>query len=208
MSESSARKKVNFAKSIETYNMISDAAEALIEESGISVFNIQDLAKKSGYGVGTIYLYFDDKESLFEGLVRRHVLNIFQKFQESVGPQLPLPPEELLYNLILLFLKDKKSKILAELFGMVSVLESQKNGVQVLSLILTNLERELKETLKIQLDKESIEKKSVILLHLLRGMFSVQSDKMRSSAGKNIFLSDEEYAKWLTEFSISFLRQQ
>lgn len=205
MGESSARKKINFGKSAETYNLIVDSAEMLIQENGINFFTMQDVAHKSGFGVGTIYLYFDNKECLFESLVRRHMLNIFKKYQSEVVQLLPLEPKEMLYHLFLVFLKDPKSKVLAELFAMTSVLFSRESGEPIFSLLLNSLQNEIKESFKISLDQKEIESKTVMLLHSLRAFLSINRKDITSASGIIVFNSDEDYATWLTNYSLAFI---
>jgi len=51
--------------------------EAALEEfalKGFGTTRMEDVARRAGVGKGTLYLYFDDKEALFEGLVREFIL--------------------------------------------------------------------------------------------------------------------------------------
>jgi AcrR family transcriptional regulator len=51
--------------------------EAALEEftaQGFTAAKLDDVAVRAGIGKGTIYLYFDSKESLFEEVVRRNML--------------------------------------------------------------------------------------------------------------------------------------
>ena len=51
--------------------------EAALEEfalRGFGAARMEDVARRAGVGKGTLYLYFDDKESLFEGLVHEFIL--------------------------------------------------------------------------------------------------------------------------------------
>jgi AcrR family transcriptional regulator len=51
--------------------------DAALEEfcaQGFTAAKLDDVAVRAGIGKGTIYLYFDSKESLFEEVVRKHVL--------------------------------------------------------------------------------------------------------------------------------------
>ena len=48
---------------------ILDAALSVFSERGFASARIEDIARRAGIGKGTVYLYFQDKESLFAGLV-------------------------------------------------------------------------------------------------------------------------------------------
>ncbi|MEM8589128.1 MAG: TetR/AcrR family transcriptional regulator [Pseudomonadota bacterium] len=53
---------------------ILDAALDEFSTKGFDAARLEDVAKKAGISKGTIYLYFDSKERLFEGVVRRWIL--------------------------------------------------------------------------------------------------------------------------------------
>src|SRR6266508_381280 len=53
---------------------ILDAAFAVFGESGFARAKIDDVARLAGVSKGTVYLYFDSKESLFRELVRAKVV--------------------------------------------------------------------------------------------------------------------------------------
>jgi AcrR family transcriptional regulator len=53
---------------------IIDAALEEFTTQGFTATKLDDVAERAGIGKGTIYLYFDSKESLFEEVVRRNLL--------------------------------------------------------------------------------------------------------------------------------------
>ncbi len=53
---------------------IIDAALEEFTNQGFTATKLDDVAERAGIGKGTIYLYFDSKESLFEEVVRRNLL--------------------------------------------------------------------------------------------------------------------------------------
>lgn len=53
---------------------IIDAALEEFTAQGFTATKLDDVAERAGIGKGTIYLYFDSKESLFEEVVRRNLL--------------------------------------------------------------------------------------------------------------------------------------
>lgn len=52
---------------------IIDAALEEFTAQGFTAAKLDDVAERAGIGKGTIYLYFDSKESLFEAVVRRNL---------------------------------------------------------------------------------------------------------------------------------------
>ena len=48
-----------------------DAALELFTENGFAATRVEDIAAKAGISKGTVYLYFDSKEALMEGLIDR-----------------------------------------------------------------------------------------------------------------------------------------
>ncbi|MGA0805957.1 MAG: TetR/AcrR family transcriptional regulator [Pseudohongiellaceae bacterium] len=53
---------------------IIDAALEEFSAQGFTAAKLDDVAVRAGIGKGTIYLYFDSKESLFEEVVRRNMM--------------------------------------------------------------------------------------------------------------------------------------
>ena len=52
---------------------ILDAALAVFAQKGFAATRLDDVAAKAGITKGTIYLYFDSKQALFEALARQSV---------------------------------------------------------------------------------------------------------------------------------------
>jgi len=61
---------------------ILDAATTLFGEQGFARTRLEDVAKKAGVSKGTLYLYFDSKESLFRAMVRRKVVTVVEMAEE------------------------------------------------------------------------------------------------------------------------------
>jgi AcrR family transcriptional regulator len=53
---------------------ILDAAETLVEEVGAAATSVQEIAKRSGASVGSIYHFFPTKEAIFDALRERHLV--------------------------------------------------------------------------------------------------------------------------------------
>jgi AcrR family transcriptional regulator len=66
---------------------ILDAALAVFAEHGYEAARLDDVAAKAGVAKGTLYLYFKDKEALFEALVRGAV----SPLMDQVGQAAAMP---------------------------------------------------------------------------------------------------------------------
>ncbi|MDT8397703.1 MAG: TetR/AcrR family transcriptional regulator [Pseudomonadales bacterium] len=76
---------------------ILDAGFAEFTREGFTATRLEDVAARAGIGKGTIYLYFDSKESLFEEVVRMNllppvdaILDMISKFEGSTSELLTL----------------------------------------------------------------------------------------------------------------------
>jgi AcrR family transcriptional regulator len=58
---------------------ILEAALAVFAERGLAAARLEDIAKRAGVSKGTIYLYFENKEELFRGVVRDTVIAFIER---------------------------------------------------------------------------------------------------------------------------------
>src|SRR4051812_34822045 len=58
---------------------ILDAALMEFSQSGFEAARLDDIADRAGIAKGTLYLYFDDKEGLFEEVVRSAVSPVLER---------------------------------------------------------------------------------------------------------------------------------
>ncbi len=67
-------------------------AAALHEFSaaGFAAARLDDVARRAGVAKGTIYLYFKDKEALFQDLIRFNLMPVMGAFEEALKSDLPL----------------------------------------------------------------------------------------------------------------------
>jgi AcrR family transcriptional regulator len=63
---------------------ILQAAQAVFGEAGFTRTKLDDVARRAGVSKGTLYLYFDSKETLFREMVRATVLPIMAEGEEIV----------------------------------------------------------------------------------------------------------------------------
>src|SRR5262245_1436622 len=71
---------------------ILDAALTVFAEHGYEAARLDEVARQAGLAKGTLYLYFKDKQALFENLIRSAIDPVLERLQEiSALPDLPLP---------------------------------------------------------------------------------------------------------------------
>ena len=78
------------------------AGLAVFSDQGFAATKLDDVAVKAGVAKGTIYLYFRDKQDLFEQIVRDAVLPVIARL-EGIAQAPDLPAEVALKALIDLF---------------------------------------------------------------------------------------------------------
>lgn len=71
---------------------ILDAALAIFAERGFDAARLDDVAARAGVAKGTLYLYFHDKEALFEELIRSAVKPVFEGMSQAArADDVPAP---------------------------------------------------------------------------------------------------------------------
>jgi len=78
------------------------AALDIFSENGFAAARLEDVAQKAGVAKGTLYLYFPDKEALFEALLQGLVNPVLQRIQALSADQ-TLPPSAVLGSILTLF---------------------------------------------------------------------------------------------------------
>ena len=66
----------------QTRNRLLDAAQALFLERGYEGTALGDVTERADLGTGTLYLHFRDKRALYEAVVRRAVLEMWNTWVE------------------------------------------------------------------------------------------------------------------------------
>lgn len=74
-------------------NLIIDAAQAIIEQEGIHAVSIRKVAKCVGYTPGSIYQYFDDKESLLQAVITKGYQSIMTAIKKPFLCDQPIEPQ-------------------------------------------------------------------------------------------------------------------
>lgn len=78
---------------------IVQAALEVFAEEGFARATITQIAQRAGAAKGTVYLYFETKEQLFEAVVHEHIKPVFAAAEQIVG-SFPGPASELLTRLL------------------------------------------------------------------------------------------------------------
>jgi len=78
------------------------AALGVFAERGFEAARLDDVAARAGVAKGTLYLYFRDKEALFEALIRTAVSPVMERLAALAGAA-DLPPMEALAAFLRLF---------------------------------------------------------------------------------------------------------
>jgi AcrR family transcriptional regulator len=69
---------------------IVDAALSVFAENGFGAARLDDVAQRAGVAKGTLYLYFEDKETLFEAVIRNAVTPLIERLEAlAAAPALP-----------------------------------------------------------------------------------------------------------------------
>jgi AcrR family transcriptional regulator len=90
-------------RSAERRQAIIDAALAEFASKGFAAARLDDIAAQAGVGKGTIYLYFADKEALFQELIRTSIVPVVGQ----LGPPTPgMSARAMLERFAELFLRD------------------------------------------------------------------------------------------------------
>ncbi len=97
---------------------IIDAAHAMFAERGYAETRLEDVARKAGVSKGTVYLYFDSKETLFREMVRARKVPIIQAGEELVRTHTG-SARELLIALIRRFWQSVRSEDMARMSRLV-----------------------------------------------------------------------------------------
>jgi AcrR family transcriptional regulator len=66
---------------------ILEAALAVFAERGLAAARLEDIAKRAGVSKGTIYLYFENKEELFRGVVRDTVIAFIERGEAQLAAE-------------------------------------------------------------------------------------------------------------------------
>jgi len=84
------RQDARAAKTAARRDAILEAALDEFSAKGFASARLDDVAKRAGIAKGTIYLYFADKESLFQELIRAKMVPVVGSLELAFATELPL----------------------------------------------------------------------------------------------------------------------
>ena len=82
-----------------------DAALAVFSRVGFAAAKIDDVANEAGVSKGTVYLYFESKEKLFEGMVKSKMVPMLDNFEEAMAQSTKSATERLRAHMSLFYAK-------------------------------------------------------------------------------------------------------
>jgi AcrR family transcriptional regulator len=85
-----SRQDARAANTAARRDAILDAALDEFSAKGFASARLEDVAKRAGIAKGTIYLYFTDKESLFQELIRAKMVPVVGSLELALATNLPL----------------------------------------------------------------------------------------------------------------------
>lgn len=86
---SRGRRKSSPEASDERRRIILTAALEVFSRHGFAAARLDDVAAQAGVAKGTLYLYFPNKQMLFEELIRSYVSPLFDKLAQDTLPNVP-----------------------------------------------------------------------------------------------------------------------
>lgn len=81
---------------------ILNAAISLIEEKGFEKTTMEEIAERAEFSKGTLYLYYNDKSSLFQAIKKRGLKYLHDQFLQIL--QKDLPGAKLVHEMMITFL--------------------------------------------------------------------------------------------------------
>src|ERR1700759_877671 len=79
-----ARRSPRQQRSLDKIGLMFEAAMRLIEEGGLENVTTNAIADRAGVSIGTLYQYFDDKQSLLEALTQRELAAMRERMSEAM----------------------------------------------------------------------------------------------------------------------------
>ncbi len=80
-----ARRRAKQDRAQETVSVVLEAAAQVLQREGYARATTNRIAKTAGVSVGTIYQYFNDKDEIFDALIRREIDGL-QKVLRDAAP--------------------------------------------------------------------------------------------------------------------------
>lgn len=193
----SPRKKASQDRSKETVKSIMQATAHIIEKSGMENLSTNQIAKKAGVSIGSLYQYFPSKESILINLVEKelnnHVDNIKEHIEQIDDGTVDDFIDEILETILVMFEKKKKIRLLLYRFlprGLTPLIHDIEDQVQdiVYKKLLTFPRTQ---------NQINLEVKSYIIVH---SVFGVVHSRLAKGRDTNESLLREELKAMVKSF--------
>lgn len=83
-----ARRRERKSREVREEEILTAAFE-IFGRDGFAAAKISDIAERAGVSKGTIYVYYDTKEAIFEGVIRRFIAPMVDRVEEAVIEEAP-----------------------------------------------------------------------------------------------------------------------
>ncbi len=94
------------------------AARGEFAANGFAATRLDDVARRAAVGKGTIYLYFKNKEELFEGVIRRWVVPKFERMR-ALQDEFDGPSEQIIGQILELVYREVAGTDLRQILRMI-----------------------------------------------------------------------------------------
>lgn len=79
------RKRPDQTRSTATVEAVLEAAAHILHEQGLAAFNTNDVARRAGVSIGSLYQYYPNKEAILAEIIRRKRTNLFNGMKAAVA---------------------------------------------------------------------------------------------------------------------------
>jgi AcrR family transcriptional regulator len=87
-----ARRTPRQARALHKVGLILEAAMRLIEKDGLEALTTNAVAERAGVSIGTLYQYFNDKQTILDALIERELAGLSQDVMAALqGPPPAVP---------------------------------------------------------------------------------------------------------------------
>src|SRR5437868_1020434 len=69
---------------------IVSATYALVQERGLNILTMADIARSAGIATSTLYIYYASKQDLLDAVYEQTKTATFERLAQNAGPDLPL----------------------------------------------------------------------------------------------------------------------
>ncbi|MEX3011532.1 TetR/AcrR family transcriptional regulator [Hoeflea sp. TYP-13] len=94
------RKKPRQARSTVTVDAVLEAAARILQEGGLDALNTNEIARRAGVSVGSLYQYFPTKEAVLAEIIRRKRLRLFNGLTAALEETRGRPLEITIFRLV------------------------------------------------------------------------------------------------------------